>query len=86
VLIDRQTAVLKLNCQVGNLRWEATTPANNETLVCVHVCVCACVFMFVLVRACVSGHISTSSHLRTYLLVVVCFYMCIATFMCTVSV
>jgi hypothetical protein len=42
VLIDRQTAVLKLNCQLGSLMWVATAPANNETLVCVHVCVCVC--------------------------------------------
>ena len=57
-----------------------TTPANNETVVCVHVCV----FMSAHVRACIGGHILTSPRLRTYLSSVVCFY--IATFVCIVNV
>jgi len=78
VLIDRQTVVLKLSCELGGLRWMVTTPANNETLVCV----CVCVFAHV--HAYVSGHILTISHLCAYLLFVVCFY--IATFLCIGSV
>ena len=77
MLTDGQTAVLKLNCELGSLRWMATTQQIMKPL-------CVCVFMFAHVRACVSVHILTSSHLRTYLLFVMCFY--IATFMCIVSV
>lgn len=81
MLIDGQTAVLKLNCELGSLRWMVTTQQIMKPLC---VCMCVCVYMFAHVRACVSVHILTSSHLCTYLLFVACFY--IATFMCIVSV